>query len=87
MHIHQVLASLFSLGRKAQKKGFTGPVIGPKEAEANPREFSEEKQREGRSVIGLQMGTNQVASQAGMTPYGKGRQIADTRVVEATNTE
>ena len=49
---------------------------------ANPREFDEDKLREGRNVIGLQMGTNQVASQAGMTPYGKGRQVADTRIVD-----
>lgn len=73
-----VIATLFSLGRQAQKKNFQGPVIGPKEAEKNPREFSEQDLREGRNVIGLQMGTNQVAHQAGMTPYGLGRQIADT---------
>ena len=76
-----MIATLFSLGRKAQKNGYEGPVLGPKEAEANPREFSEDQIREGRSVIGLQMGTNQVANQAGMTPYGQGRQIADTRTI------
>lgn len=81
-HPPQVVSSLHSLGRQAQKNGYTGPVIGPKEAEANPREFDEGKLREGRNVIGLQMGTNQVASQAGMTPYGKGRQVADTRIVD-----
>lgn len=80
-HPLQVIASLFSLGRQAQKKGFAGPVIGPKEAEPNVREFSDDKLREGRNVIGLQMGTNQVANQTGMTPYGHSRQIADTRTV------
>ena len=82
-----MVASLTSLGRQAQNKGFDGPVIGPKEAQAQPREFSEDQLRQGRNVIGLQMGTNQLASQSGMTPYGKSRQIADTRVVEAPNPE
>lgn len=77
-----MIASLVSLGRTAQKKSFEGPALGPKEATPNPREFSEEQNREGRSTIGLQMGTNQVASQSGMTAYGKGRQIADPRVVD-----
>jgi hypothetical protein len=78
----QVVTSIISLGRQAQKNGYSGPTLGPKQAEANPREFDEDKLREGRNVIGLQMGTNQVANQAGMTPYGKGRQIADTRIVD-----
>lgn len=79
---NMVIASLFSLGRTAQKNEYDGPVLGPKEAEANPREFTEEQLREGKNVVNTrQMGTNEVASQAGMTPYGKGRQIADTRVV------
>lgn len=77
----QVIATLFSLGRQAQKKGYEGPAFGPKEAEANQREFSEAQIREGRNTIGLQMGTNQVANQKGMTPYGHARQIADVRTV------
>ena len=31
--------------------------------------------REGQNVIGLQMGSNRGASQQGMTPYGKQRQV------------
>ncbi len=81
-HHLQVISSLFSLGRQAQKCGFTGSVIGPKEAEPNTREFSEEQLQEGKKIISLQMGTNQVANQAGMTPYGKPRQIADPRTIE-----
>ena len=60
---------------QAQKNGYTGPKLGPKEAEAQKREWSEEDLRKGSSYIGLQMGTNEVASQQGMTPYGKQRQI------------
>ena len=45
---------------QAQKKGYEGPVLGPKEADANPREFTEEQLKEGQGHIGLQMGTNKV---------------------------
>ncbi|XP_034773262.2 transgelin-like isoform X1 [Acipenser ruthenus] len=41
----------------------------------NPRDFSDEKLREGKNVIGLQMGSNKGASQAGGTGYGRPRQI------------
>ncbi len=41
----------------------------------NKREFTDEQLKEGQSVIGLQMGTNKGASQAGMTGYGRPRQI------------
>lgn len=46
-----------------------------KKAQENKREFSEEQLTEGKNVIGLQMGTNRGASQAGMTGYGRPRQI------------
>lgn len=39
------------------------------------REFSEEQLRQGRALIGMQMGSNRGASQAGMTGYGTPRQI------------
>lgn len=71
----QVLATMFKLSGVAQKNGFNGPQIGVKIADKNQRDFDEQKLREGRNVIGLQMGTNQVASQQGMTPYGLGRQL------------
>lgn len=77
---NMVLATIFALGRYAQKQGLEDlPILGPKEAQPTPREFDEQKLREGRNVASLQMGTNQVAHQAGMTPYGMGRQIHDTR--------
>ncbi|XP_028839267.1 transgelin-like [Denticeps clupeoides] len=46
-----------------------------KKAQENKREFTEDQMKEGQSVIGLQMGTNKGASQAGMTGYGRPRQI------------
>ncbi|CAB1352681.1 unnamed protein product [Coregonus sp. 'balchen'] len=46
-----------------------------KKSVENRREFSEDQLNEGKSVIGLQMGTNKGASQAGMTGYGRPRQI------------
>ncbi|XP_029030293.1 transgelin-like [Betta splendens] len=46
-----------------------------KKSQENRRDFSEEQLSEGKNVIGLQMGTNKGASQAGMTGYGRPRQI------------
>jgi len=74
-NLAQVQTGLYNIGSTAQKKGFDGPVIGAKMAAPNVRNFSAEKLNAGRNVIGLQMGTNQVASQKGMTPYGLGRQM------------
>jgi hypothetical protein len=71
----QVYFCLFQLSSKAITKKFQGPQIGVKLADANKRDFSEDKLREGRNVIGLQMGTNKMASQSGMTAYGTGRQL------------
>ena len=71
----QVVNGIHALGRKACKKDPSLPKLGPKESDKNVREFSEETLQEGKSVIGLQMGTNRGASQAGMTPTGLGRQI------------
>lgn len=56
-------------------KGLTVPTLGPKEAEANVREFTEEQLKEGKNIIGLQMGSNKGASQAG-EHFGRPRQVA-----------
>ncbi|XP_042354936.1 transgelin-like [Plectropomus leopardus] len=45
-----------------------------RKAQENRRDFTEQQLSEGKSVIGLQMGTNKGASQAGMS-YGRPRQI------------
>ena len=61
---------------QAQIQGYDGPTLGPKQAEGEKREWSEEQLKAGQGIIGLQMGTNKGASQAGMT-MGKTRAIID----------
>ncbi|XP_012684331.1 transgelin isoform X2 [Clupea harengus] len=46
-----------------------------KKAQENRRDFSEDQMKEGKSIIGLQMGSNKGASQSGGTGYGRPRQI------------
>ncbi|KAF7692797.1 hypothetical protein HF521_010407 [Silurus meridionalis] len=46
-----------------------------KKAQENRRDFSDDQIKSGKNVIGLQMGSNKGASQAGMTGYGRPRQI------------
>lgn len=46
-----------------------------RKAQEHKREFTEGQLQEGKHVIGLQMGSNRGASQAGMTGYGRPRQI------------
>ena len=76
----QVINGIIALARKAGKKGVqTETQIAPKESSENPREFSEQQLQEGKKVIGLQMGSNKGASQAGQTAYGLGCQIRDDR--------
>ena len=56
---------LYSLGRLTQlHPEYQGPRLGPKMAERNERNFSEEQIRRNRdAVIGLQAGTNVGATQ------------------------
>ena len=69
-----VINGLSALARKAQSKGKVG--FGPKESQANKWEFSEEQLRAGDGMIGLQMGSNKGATQAGQN-FGKTRAIID----------
>ena len=64
-NIPQVVLCLFSLGRLTQHHPeYNGPKVGPKMAEKNERNFSEEQIRCQRdAVIGLQAGTNAGANQ------------------------
>ncbi|XP_026322503.1 myophilin-like [Hyposmocoma kahamanoa] len=55
-NLFSVVICLQSLGRKAGNYG--KPSIGPKEAEKNVREFTEEQLKAGQNVISLQYGTN-----------------------------
>lgn len=75
-NMNQVVNTIHALGRKAGSKGFRGASLGPKEAAKNVRAHDPNEQKIlSQSTIGLQMGSNRGASQAGMTPYGLGRQI------------
>ncbi|KAK9536332.1 hypothetical protein VZT92_006121 [Zoarces viviparus] len=74
-----VQRTLMALGNLAVTKNngcYKGdPNWFHRKAQENRRDFSEEQLTEGKNVIGLQMGTNRGASQAGMTGYGRPRQI------------
>lgn len=78
-NIPQVINGIHALGRKAHSLGKTSHALGPKEATANPRQFTEEQLKDGQNVIGLQMGTNKGASQAG-DHFGRPRQVAGANV-------
>jgi len=77
-NIPAVVDGIHALGRKTQDtcKQLGIPTLGPAEAEAHKREFTEEQLRSGQNVIGLQMGSNKGASQAGQN-FGKTRAIID----------
>lgn len=70
-NLYSVIICLQSLGRKASNYG--KPSIGPKEADKNVREFSEEQLKAGQNVISLQYGTNK-GQQSGIS-FGNRRQI------------
>lgn len=50
------------------------PSIGPKEAEKNVRNFSEEQLKAGQNVISLQYGSNKGANQSGIN-FGNTRHM------------
>lgn len=76
----QVQTTLLALASMAKTKGMETHVdIGVKYADKQQRHFDEEKMKAGQCVIGLQMGTNKCASQAGMTAYGTRRHLYDPK--------
>ncbi|XP_062412528.1 calponin-2-like [Sardina pilchardus] len=75
-----VQTSLLALAGMAKTKGVQTRVeIGVKYADKQERAFDEEKMKAGQCVIGLQMGTNKCASQAGMNAYGTRRHLYDPK--------
>ncbi|KAF3846805.1 hypothetical protein F7725_003883 [Dissostichus mawsoni] len=77
----QVQSTLLALTGMAKSKGFHSKYdLGVKYAEKHLRRFAPEKLKEGRNVIGLQMGTNKLASQKGMTSYGTRRHLYDSKM-------
>ncbi|GAA31374.1 Myophilin [Clonorchis sinensis] len=79
----QVLNTLLQLGTECQRNNFNGETCGPKPTYENKREFTEEQLRASEGIIGLQAGTNKLASQAGMS-HGGPRHIADIKVEAAS---
>ena len=75
-NIKGVIDTIHALGRKAQAHGYHGPILGPKESRKNPRHFTHEQLNRGQNIIGLQMGSNKGATQAGLN-FGKVRSIID----------
>lgn len=73
--ISAVTKTLFALGRASYKHPeFPGPHLGPKPADENKREFSDETLAAGNTIIGLQAGSNKGTTQAGSN-MGAGRKI------------
>ena len=54
---------------------YTGPRLGPKMADENKREFTEEQLRAHEGHIGLQAGYNKGANQAGIGAFGNTRHM------------
>ena len=75
-NIPQVTLCLYSLGRITQKHPeYKGPRLGPKMADENKREFSEEQLRAHEGQLNLQMGFNKGASQSGLGGFGNTRHM------------
>nr|CAH0107908.1 unnamed protein product [Daphnia galeata] len=75
-NIPQVTLCLYALSRLTQKHPeYTGPRMGPKMADKNEREFTEEQLRAHEGHIGLQAGFNKGASQAGVGGFGNTRHM------------
>ncbi|XP_030052837.1 calponin-1 [Microcaecilia unicolor] len=75
----QVQSTLLALASVAKSRG-SNVNIGVKYADKQERRFHPQKLKEGRNIIGLQMGTNKFASQKGMTSYGTRRHLYDPKL-------
>ncbi|KAF8784309.1 muscle-specific protein 20-like [Argiope bruennichi] len=74
-NIPQVTQCIMALGRACYlHPEFPGPFLGPKPAEKNEREFTEEQLRAGETIINLQYGTNKGANQSGIN-FGNTRHM------------
>ncbi|XP_026810331.1 myophilin isoform X2 [Rhopalosiphum maidis] len=75
-NIPQVTLCLYALARITQKHPeYTGPALGPKMADANKREFTEDQLRASEGHLNLQMGYNKGASQSGLGSFGNSRHM------------
>lgn len=66
-NIAGVTQTIFAVGRACYRHPeFRGPFLGPRPAEENRRQFTEDQLRAGEGMIGLQAGNNKGATQAGL---------------------
>ncbi|CAL1540009.1 unnamed protein product [Lymnaea stagnalis] len=76
-NIPQVTLCIHAMGRVAQlRPDYKGPSLGPKMAEKNERQFTEEQLLEAKNTVSLQYGSNKGANQSGLN-MGKPRSILD----------
>lgn len=75
-NIPQVSLCLYSLARVTQlHPEYAGPRLGPKMADKNERQFTEEQLRAHEGQLNLQMGYNKGASQSGHGGMGNTRHM------------
>lgn len=74
VNVGQVILTIESLGRAMQTAGREG--YGKAESKGETKVWTEEQLKAGSGIIGLQMGSNKGASQAGQN-FGKSRSIVD----------
>jgi len=74
-NIPQVTQCIMALGRTCYlHPEWPGPFLGPKPAEENKREWTDEQLRAGETVINLQYGTNKGANASGLN-FGNTRHM------------
>jgi len=74
VNVGQVINTIDSVGRAMQTAGRGG--YGKAESKGEAKVWTEEQMKAGQGIIGLQMGSNKGASQAGQN-FGKSRSIVD----------
>ena len=80
-NMQQVIVGIHALSRVAHAKGLTKFHIGPKLADANPRNFTEEQLNAGKNIPSQQVGNNLGANQSGMRA-GWSRQIDENPYIQ-----
>jgi len=77
-NIVQVTLGLVALSRVAAAKGLCSNHVGPKLADSNPRNFSEDVLNQSNGIVGLQMGYTGGANASGMN-FGRRREIDELK--------
>ncbi|XP_054922044.1 uncharacterized protein [Dermacentor andersoni] len=84
-NIPQVAQCLMAVGRACyMHPEYRGPCLGPKPAEEQKREWTQEQLRAGEGIINLQYGSNKGATQSGQN-FGNTRHMARSRALAAAS--